>query len=112
PGGPDRGTIERWLQRWIATRTHQDPASVEKRRPFAEYGIDSVTAVELAEEFSNFVGTEVPATAAWDHPNIEDLTGAIVEALGRDHSNDSARVPATNGRIPENRPSGDVDFDS
>jgi acyl carrier protein len=101
PASADRGSIERWLQRWIATRTQQDAANVEKQRPFADYGLDSVTAVELADELSKFVGVEVPATAAWDHPNIATLTGAIIDALGRSSADRGTHRPAANGHAPD-----------
>ena len=87
-GAVDPAPIEAWLQQWIAARSQQDKTSIDRRRPFADFGLDSVTVVELADELSAFVGVEVPTTSPWDHPTIEALAAVVAEGLtgGRFHS--------------------------
>jgi acyl-CoA synthetase (AMP-forming)/AMP-acid ligase II/alkylation response protein AidB-like acyl-CoA dehydrogenase/acyl carrier protein len=111
PAPLDRGAMERWLQQWIAVRFHENVDSVDRRRAFAEFGMDSVTSVELAGELSQLVGMEVPPTSLWEHPSIETLAAAIAGnpavrgAAGGDHRS------AGNRDVPErSRPNG-VDLD-
>jgi acyl-CoA synthetase (AMP-forming)/AMP-acid ligase II/alkylation response protein AidB-like acyl-CoA dehydrogenase len=105
-GAVDRAVIEGWLQRWTAARSQQDVASIDRRRAFADFGLDSITVVELAEELSRFVGVEVLSTSPWDHPTIEALAAAVAETLKLrrlDHR------PA-NDRTPDRPPFADVDL--
>ncbi|MGJ4952831.1 AMP-binding protein [Bradyrhizobium sp. HKCCYLS20291] len=95
PGAPDQLGIERWLQQWIARRAQLDIASVDRRRTFADFGLDSVTSVELASDLAQFVKAEVSQTAAWDYPNIETLARATAESLvARAGSDVPARAPS------------------
>jgi len=108
---PDRGAIERWLQQWIARRSQLDVASVDRRRAFADFGLDSVTSVELASDLAGFVKAEVSQTVAWDFPNIEALARAIAESLGAKDDADVTSRPRRN-RAPPARPRiADVDLD-
>lgn len=80
-GAVDRAAIEDWLQRWTAARSRQDVASIDRRRAFADFGLDSITVVELADQLSQFAGVEVPSTSPWDYPTIEALAAAVAESL-------------------------------
>ncbi|MGJ5178592.1 AMP-binding protein [Bradyrhizobium oligotrophicum] len=77
----DHAAIERWLQQWIAKRSQLNIASVDRRRAFADFGLDSVTSVELASDLAQFVRADVSQTAAWDYPNIEALARATAQSL-------------------------------
>ncbi len=77
----DRAAIEDWLQQWTAARSRQDVASIDRRRAFADFGLDSITVVELADQLSQFTGVEVPSTSPWDYPTIEALAAAVAESL-------------------------------
>jgi acyl-CoA synthetase (AMP-forming)/AMP-acid ligase II/alkylation response protein AidB-like acyl-CoA dehydrogenase/acyl carrier protein len=80
-GAVDRAAIEDWLQQWTAARSRQDVASIDRRRAFADFGLDSITVVELADQLSQFAGVEVPSTSPWDYPTIEALAAAVAESL-------------------------------
>ena len=38
-----------------------DPSAVARDRPFAEFGVDSLTAVELSQELADEFGVPLPA---------------------------------------------------
>jgi acyl-CoA synthetase (AMP-forming)/AMP-acid ligase II/alkylation response protein AidB-like acyl-CoA dehydrogenase/acyl carrier protein len=107
----DSAAIERWLQQWIAKRSQVEIAGVDRRRPFADFGLDSVTAVELADELSRFVKIEVSQTAAWDYPNIEALARATADTLTAKRGVDSLRQPRDRRDISGGSRVADVDLD-
>jgi acyl-CoA synthetase (AMP-forming)/AMP-acid ligase II/acyl carrier protein len=65
--------IQRWMVRWLAQALQTSEAAIDIRRPFAEYGLDSVTAVELADALETALGTTLEPTLAYEYPTIEAL---------------------------------------
>jgi acyl-CoA synthetase (AMP-forming)/AMP-acid ligase II/alkylation response protein AidB-like acyl-CoA dehydrogenase/acyl carrier protein len=73
----ERQAIEQWLQRWIAQRLGQELSAVGVTKPFADLGLDSLTAVELAHHLQTSLGVTVAPTATWDYPNIQALAQSL-----------------------------------
>ena len=75
--------IENWLRAWIGRRLAVPAHQIDPLQPFADFGVDSVAAVELAEALTERLGTLLPTTIAWDFPNIRALAnGALREKAG------------------------------
>jgi acyl-CoA synthetase (AMP-forming)/AMP-acid ligase II/alkylation response protein AidB-like acyl-CoA dehydrogenase/acyl carrier protein len=75
--------IEEWLCAWIAQRLKVPTAEIDPLRPFADFGVDSVTAAELTGALEEWLKKPVPSTAAWDFPNIRQLaTGVLQQPAG------------------------------
>ncbi|MEM1070245.1 MAG: beta-ketoacyl synthase N-terminal-like domain-containing protein [Planctomycetota bacterium] len=68
----DTDDLRTWLVELIASKLNVSPASLRTDQPLAEMGIDSVAAVELAHELSEYLGLEAPIepTFVWQHPTI------------------------------------------
>ena len=69
--------IEAWLVRHLAGLLNVPPESLDIRRPFASYGIDSAQAVSLAGELEEWLGIALPPTLLYDYPTIESLAGFL-----------------------------------
>jgi acyl carrier protein len=69
--------IRQWLVKRVAEHLEVPPEEINVQRPFAEFGLDSRTAVTMAGELETFVNREVSPTLVWDYPTIE----AVVEHL-------------------------------
>ncbi len=83
----DRGAlcamIERWLAEWLIVRAGVEPRDIDRDKPFSDYGLDSMTAVELSGETEDWSGIELTPVVAWNHPTIADLSHFIADELIR-----------------------------
>jgi len=73
-----------------------DPSFPDSRKPLMELGMDSLVAVELKNALGRSVGRTLPATLAFDYPNIE----AIVRFLDREVFGEQQVIQ----RVEERRP--------
>jgi acyl-CoA synthetase (AMP-forming)/AMP-acid ligase II/alkylation response protein AidB-like acyl-CoA dehydrogenase/acyl carrier protein len=74
--------IENWLRAWVGRRLSVPGIQIDPVRPFADFGVDSVTAVELADALADWLQKPVPNTIAWDFPNIRAVaTGVLQETI-------------------------------
>ncbi len=87
-GGNQRDAVIRSLRQWIAQRLGQPAAAIGVSTPFADMGLDSVTAVELTHHLEQSLGITVAATATWDFPNILTLAEYVAGA-----TNENAAPP-------------------
>jgi len=71
--------IEEWLLTWLVNRLSMDPADIGRDRPFAEFGVDSLTAVELSQELEDEFKVPLPAIVAWNYPTPAGLARYIAE---------------------------------
>jgi acyl carrier protein len=68
-------TVMQWLVQWLAQHLQIDRSQIEISKAFAEYGVDSIMAVELAQDLEDFLQLSRPldVTLAWNFPTIEAL---------------------------------------
>jgi acyl-CoA synthetase (AMP-forming)/AMP-acid ligase II/acyl carrier protein len=71
--------IEAWLLEWLVGRLNLDPADVSRDRPFAEFGVDSLTAVELSHELEVEFKVPLPPIVAWNYPTPGALARYLAE---------------------------------
>ena len=74
-------TIEAWMAQWLVVRAGVDPDLIDLETPLAEFGLDSMTAVELSGEVEDWSGVELTPAVAWDHPTIARMSRFITEQL-------------------------------
>ncbi|MFG0261264.1 MAG: AMP-binding protein, partial [Novipirellula sp. JB048] len=73
--------IEAWLTEWMVVRAGVQPDQIELDKPFADYGLDSMTSVELSGETEDWSGVELTPVVAWNHPTISELSRFIADEL-------------------------------
>jgi acyl-CoA synthetase (AMP-forming)/AMP-acid ligase II/acyl carrier protein len=71
--------IEIWLQEWIVRRLGLDASEISRDRPFAEFGVDSLTAVELSQELEDEFKVPLPPIVAWNYPTPAALARYLAE---------------------------------
>lgn len=72
-------TIESWITSQLAQRLRTAPATIDLNKPFADYGLDSVAAVELVHALRTWLqssgrDSSLQVTDLWDFPTIAALT--------------------------------------
>ncbi|MEM6451327.1 MAG: AMP-binding protein [Cyanobacteria bacterium P01_D01_bin.105] len=71
--------LTQWMRQWVADQIKTDPVQISSTRTFSEYGLDSVMAVELAEDLSQYLELSTPleATLVWNFPTISALAAHL-----------------------------------
>lgn len=70
---PSREVIEGWLIDKIADSLEVKPHEIDVSQDFADYGLDSVEAINISGELENYLGCRLSPTLLWDYQNIEAL---------------------------------------
>jgi acyl carrier protein len=65
--------IQCWLVMHLAELLGIGADQIDVQQPFATYGLGSVEAISLTGDLEEWLGRDLPATLAWDYPNIEAL---------------------------------------
>jgi len=60
--------IERRILDWLQDRVGVADEELDRDRPFAEHGVDSMAALELSCELENWLQVELSPHAAWQYP--------------------------------------------
>jgi acyl-CoA synthetase (AMP-forming)/AMP-acid ligase II/acyl carrier protein len=81
--------LESWLVGWLAIRANLTPSLLAPTTPFAQLGIDSLTAVEISQELDQMLGLQSPPMVIWSCPNPAELAAYLASEL---HSNAAAQV--------------------
>lgn len=78
--------LEDEMQHWLAHRLEQKPHTIGKTTPLADFGLDSITVIELSVRLEKIIGKPIPETIIYDYPNITELATYLVHLA---HSGDS-----------------------
>jgi acyl carrier protein len=90
--------IETWLLEWLIARLGLDAADVSRDRPFAEFGVDSLTAVELSQELEDEFKVPLPPIVAWNYPTPATLARYLAEQTLA--PTEATTAPTANGQPP------------
>ncbi|MBF6191939.1 acyl carrier protein [Nocardia beijingensis] len=72
-GGSRRTALTRAAVLAVADLLGVDAASVSTNSPFSDLGLGSTQLARLTAHLEDAMGVEVPLTAIYDHPDIEQL---------------------------------------
>ncbi|GFE67448.1 AMP-dependent synthetase and ligase, acyl-CoA synthase [Chroococcus sp. FPU101] len=74
--------IEKWLIDWLSQKLKIPTQTIDPKQSFADYGIDSVIAVELAQDLQEWLALpqELEVTIAWNFPTIETLAQYLAQS--------------------------------
>jgi acyl carrier protein len=76
--------IGNWMTDWLVARAGVDPANIDHQRPFSDYGLDSMTGVELCSDIEDWSDIAVTPLDAWNHPTVADMSAYIAEKIVSD----------------------------
>jgi acyl-CoA synthetase (AMP-forming)/AMP-acid ligase II/acyl carrier protein len=72
---------EKWMTHWLIARAGIDPSEIDLDKPFSDYGLDSMTAVEMSGEIEDWSGAELTPIVAWNYPTVLRLSEYIVDEI-------------------------------
>ncbi|MBO1350491.1 MAG: amino acid adenylation domain-containing protein [Hormoscilla sp. GUM202] len=72
-------SLETWLAKWIGRSLGVAAESIDPNKSLFYYGLDSVTAMQLATDLEELLGSQVSPSVAWDYPTIVALTRYLRE---------------------------------
>jgi acyl carrier protein len=75
--------IAEWLTGRIASALAVEPDRIDRDRPLAEYGLDSMYALNLCGEIEECLGLAVEPTLAWDYPTVTAMASHLRSELAR-----------------------------
>jgi acyl-CoA synthetase (AMP-forming)/AMP-acid ligase II/alkylation response protein AidB-like acyl-CoA dehydrogenase/acyl carrier protein len=83
PSAQNASSIQTWLVNWLSKKLKLPENAIDKDKSFADYGIDSVIAVELAQHLQEWLNYPhaIEATIAWNFPTIESLSNYLAQTL-------------------------------
>lgn len=87
--------IESWLIAWLTARADLHPGAMQAQTPFAELGIDSLTAVEISQEIDQLLDLQLPPMVIWSCPTCEALATYLAEELVADRKGERKSVLPT-----------------
>ena len=90
PGGGAEA-IRSWLVSLLAARLKLDASKIETDQPLTRYGLDSLTAVDLAHQVEAGLGVNLPMGIFLQGPTVRELAARVAEQL--------ADPPADLGRL-------------
>jgi acyl carrier protein len=106
PVSERRALLEEHLSAQVAQVLGWGPdRSVDTKQGFFNSGMDSLTSLELRNLIQRSLGCSLPATVAFDYPNIEALVGYLVEEVPalRVGSDAPSAEPSPRRPAPEKR---------
>jgi acyl carrier protein len=75
-------TLQDWIVSWLARHLQLSASQVEPSRSFADHGLDSVAAVELAKALSDELGRDLDETLLFSFPTIDALVSYLTAESG------------------------------
>jgi len=69
--------IEEWVIDWLAKNLNVQSRDISLNSAFADFGVDSIKAVELAQDIEDTFQIEVDPVVAWEAPTVSHLIAHI-----------------------------------
>ncbi|MGV2437345.1 MAG UNVERIFIED_CONTAM: acyl carrier protein [Anaerolineae bacterium] len=94
--------IRKWILNWMSKNLEVKNRKLDPDKAFAEYGVDSVKAVEFAFDLEQWLGgyLEIDEVITWNFPTPNALANKYIETESLGKMNLTPNVPPVTFRIP------------
>jgi len=98
---PTVETVERWIADWLSSELRISANSIDSSIAFADYGVDSILAVELAYGLQDWLEhpLEIEKTVTWNFPTIKSLARYVSAALRQTDTNSDSQAGPSVGSV-------------
>jgi len=69
--------IKNWIASWLAKKLEFNVDLIETNKPFAEYGMTSILAVNLAQDLGLWLERPLEAIITWNFPTIDSMASYL-----------------------------------
>jgi acyl-CoA synthetase (AMP-forming)/AMP-acid ligase II/alkylation response protein AidB-like acyl-CoA dehydrogenase/acyl carrier protein len=80
---PTARHIEDWIAAWLVQKLGLPASVVRPDRAFADFGMDSLNAVELAQALQDWLGRPIDETVTWSHATPAALAAHLAQPAPR-----------------------------
>ncbi len=70
--------LEDWIVEWLSTKINMPASAIDRDRSFAEYGLDSMVAVEFSGVLEQRLGRPISPSIAWEFPTVTELATHVM----------------------------------
>lgn len=107
----DERALAEWIRQQLARRLGLMPQTIDLHKPFADYGLDSVAAVDLVQTLADWLRQSgyqsgLVMTDLWDFPTIAALTTHLAQQIQAETTAPSSTKPTVQPTTPP--PSADL----
>jgi len=101
----DERALTAWIRQQLAWRLERAPQTIDLHKPFAEYGLDSLAAVELVQGLADWLQQSgyqagLVITDLWDFPTIAALTTHLAQQIQAETTAPSSTKPTVQPATP------------
>ena len=82
PSGDPATDVQATLIQWMSQLLDVPPRDLDVATELAQYGLDSISSVQLVNRVNKAYGLELPPTIIHEHPTLAGLTHHLVERYG------------------------------
>jgi acyl carrier protein len=100
PASAPTSALRAWLIETLAERLQVPPSEIDPSRSFADHGLDSLSAVELAQDLSDHLGRELDESQLWNLSTIDALVAHLEGPAGASSRSAASSVRAGGGLPP------------
>jgi acyl carrier protein len=75
----DAGSLADWLCEAIAVRLDREPDEVDVDAPFGEFGLDSVSVMDILSDLEDRVGRRLDSSVLYDYPSVTSLAEFVAK---------------------------------
>jgi acyl carrier protein len=75
---PTLAFLIQWMGLWLSEKLKLSVSSIDQSQSFANYGLDSVMAVELAQDLETLLNKPVEPMIIWNYTTPESLANYLV----------------------------------
>ena len=85
-------SMENWMREWLQKNLKVPAASIDPSKAFVEYGMDSVMAVEFAQELETWLDYTIEPTVVWNYTTPRALAQYLAEATTGESESQTVKV--------------------
>ncbi|NER45794.1 MAG: acyltransferase domain-containing protein [Symploca sp. SIO1A3] len=102
-------SIQNWIVDWLVKKLNLEATAIDASKSLVDYGLDSLGAMELAQELGYWLGHSLNPTLLWDFPTIESLASHLPSELNLPASVENKTIntdtPSFNDNLLHGNPS-------